>query len=236
MSKGEDWGSIIAGLMARLYPNRVNGIHITMPTPKLNDPISLFYSIIGQISPKLILTKQEFDAGYEFKLTDLIMKMIKQSGYFHYQSTKPDTLAHAFTDSPLGLLAYILEKYSIWSFGNEAIGTKDGSLERFNKDDLLTIVTYYWMTSSISSSMRFYKGFWIGKSNELQQNKVSEQVPVAVEYFKNEVIIYPYVLLKRVYLNLKSFRLETTGGHFANFENPELMCKDFIGFVNSINN
>ena len=102
-------------------------------------------------------------------------------------------------------------------------------------DELLTIVTYYWMTNSISSSMRFYKAYWQGMSNKIMSDyKVSEQVPVAVEYFKNEVNFYPSILLKRFYLNLKSFNVETKGGHFANFENCDLVSKDFVGFVSSV--
>lgn len=113
---GEDWGSAIATTMAKLYPNRVKGIHITMPIVKVYDPVVILYGILGQISPKLVLTHEEYDAGLKYGFIDNGLDLIKKSGYFHYQSTAPDTLANAFTDSPVGLLAYILEKYAFGTF------------------------------------------------------------------------------------------------------------------------
>ena len=85
---------------------------------------------------KLILTHQELDAGFDFGILNTLSDLIKKTGYFHYQATKPDTLANAFTDSPVGLLAYLLEKYSFGSFKNAAIGPIDGLLEKFDRGEL----------------------------------------------------------------------------------------------------
>lgn len=56
-------------------------------------------------------------------------------------------------------------------------------------------------------------------------------MPVSIQYFKNEVYVYPLRLLKSNYLNLKSFKIESKGGHFAAFENPDLSAENFIDFV-----
>ena len=67
------------------------------------------------------------------------------------QGTKPQTLAYGLNDSPAGLAAWIVEKYRTWSDCN-------GDVEaRYTKDDLLTIVTIYWVTQTISSSTRMYR-------------------------------------------------------------------------------
>lgn len=130
----------------------------------------------------------------------------------------------------MGLLAYILETFAFGTYSSAPIGHKDGLLKNFNKDDLLSMVTYYWMTNSISSSIRLYRAHFLGKTDDLLS--VSTKVPVGVQYFKNEVYVYPLCLLKSYFLNLKSFHIENSGGHFAGFENPELSAKDLINFVN----
>ena len=87
------------------------------------------------------------------------------------------------------------------------------------------------MTNSISSSIRLYQAHFLGKTSELL--RISTKVPTGIQYFKNEVYVYPFCLLKAYYLNLKSFKIEKLGGHFANFDNPDLTAKDLIHFINS---
>ena len=79
--------------------------------------------------------------------------------------------------------------------------------------------------------MRIYRSHFNGKARQLMKVKTSSKVPVSIQYFKNEVYVYPLGLLKANYLNLKSFKIENKGGHFAAFENPELSAKDCINFV-----
>jgi microsomal epoxide hydrolase len=133
-------------------------------------------------------------------------------------------------------MAYILEKYSLGTFAETKDGLKDGGLEAYEKDDLLTIVTLYWMTNTITSSIRFYKNSVVpldSMRNIIKKSHIPQQVPVAVHYFKHEVGQIPYKVAKSVYPNLKSFNLVSFGGHFASFENPELSADDIIEFVKS---
>ena len=74
----------------------------------------------------------------------------KRGGYAHIQGTKPQTLAYGLNDSPVGLAAWIVEKWRTWS-------DCSGEVERrFTKDKLLTTITIYWVTQTINSSTRLY--------------------------------------------------------------------------------
>jgi hypothetical protein len=146
----------------------------------------------------------------------------------------------ALTDSPVGLLAYILEKYSRGSFSiDKVLGYKDGNLNAFDRDELLTIISFYWMSNTITSSMRLYRGYVYAAvsewpKNEISNYKTTSKVPIGIQYFKNEVTNIPYGYLKRRYLNLKRFNIMSHGGHFAAFENPVLSGQDFVDFILSI--
>ena len=184
--------------------------------------------------PSLVLNAEEQAAGLSYKFFDDFIKVVKWYGYSHIQATKPDTLAHGLTDSPVGLMGWILAGYSWTSFNfDDAIGPIDGKLNNFDRDDLLTILTYYWMTNSASSAIRFYKTLFHDKVRELEHFKIS--VPLGVHRFKNEVNFVPKSVLTKFYLNITSYKLENYGGHFASFENPEASAKDFIRFVNLVN-
>ena len=76
--------------------------------------------------------------------------MSAEGGYFHIQGTKPQTLSFGLNDSPAGLAAWIVEKYRSWSDCGGDVET------RFTKDELLTIITIYWVTQSIGSSTKLY--------------------------------------------------------------------------------
>lgn len=89
------------------------------------------------------------------------------------------------------------------------------------------------MTNSISSSIRFYRTYWYGKAIELENYKIT--VPLGVQRFKREISFIPTVVLNKFYLNVKRYTIESVGGHFASFENPELTARDFIEFVNNLN-
>lgn len=153
-----------------MYPSRIKGIHLTMPIIEPN-LISIVQAIISQFYSKLILTEEELKANMSagFDKPNFFLDIIKKTGYLHYQATRPDTLAHGLSDSPVGLLAYVLEAYAFATHSNDAIGHKDALLRYYEKDELLTIITYYWMTNSISSAMRLYRSHFNGKARELMK-------------------------------------------------------------------
>jgi juvenile hormone epoxide hydrolase len=86
---GEDWGSVITQTMAKLYPQRISGIHITMLIADLTSPNFLFYGFLGDINQNLVMTQQELDDNRSFRLSDFLKRTIKHTGYLHIQATKP---------------------------------------------------------------------------------------------------------------------------------------------------
>lgn len=136
-------------------------------------------------------------------------------------------------------MAYILEKYSGWSFDFESQvhGKKDGGLNTFDKDDLLSIVTIYWMTNSISSSVRYYKvnidaGFVnTGFRKEIFNAIVPSQLPVGFQLSVNELMVTPSRVAQMRFPNMVQFKLVDTMGHFAAFHNPQVTATNFVKFV-----
>ena len=131
-------------------------------------------------------------------------------------------------------MAYILEKYSSWSFdlADKILGSQRGGLDDFDKDELLTIVSIYWFTNSITSSIRFYKATL---SNQNYPKNVTRSmkivVPTALQYSCNEILVFPSNVLKNQYTNIKQLNIMDNAGHFAAFHNPKLVAKDLVEFV-----
>jgi pimeloyl-ACP methyl ester carboxylesterase len=142
-----------------------------------------------------------------------------ESGYALEQSTKPQTLGAALNDSPTGLLAWIVEKFRTWS-------DCDGDPETvFTRDQLLTNVTTYWVTQTITSSARLY--FEHGRSAERQERVT---VPTGVARYPKEVLRYPRAWVERAY-HVTYWNELPRGGHFAAMEQPELFVADLRAFL-----
>jgi hypothetical protein len=221
-----------------MYPNRVRAIHITLPTFHylFSNPAGFMTFVAAQFAPSYVLTQDEIKYGLMYSFDDYGELMFDGLGYFHLQATKPDTMGHGLADSPVGLLAYILEKYSFGSFSWSPIGQRDGMLEKFDRDDLLNVIMYYWSTNTITSSCRLYRNTFYKREwprDEISTYKISEKVSVAVHYFEDEFYTIPYAVLKHVFLNFKRFTIDSDGGHFTGFQNPVKTANDFIDFIRS---
>jgi pimeloyl-ACP methyl ester carboxylesterase len=153
-----------------------------------------------------------------------------EGGYYAIQSTKPQTLGYALNDSPAGLAAWILEKWRSWSDCH-------GDLEsRFSKDFLLTVVTLYWVTSTITSSMRDYydNRRWQGEPR-LGPGDFA-RVPTAVAVFPHTLIPEgqpPREWAERLY-DIRRWTVMPRGGHFAPAEEPELLARDIAAFFATV--
>lgn len=219
---GEDWGSVVTSKLGILYPNRVKGIHMTLVTytAKMSDPQYLWILLLSHLTPSLVFTPDEIEKNLTSR-TSIMTKLkviFNELGYFHLQATRPDTVGHALTDSPVGLMAYVLEKYSSYSFNreHEIMGTKDGGLNKFDRDELLTLITFYWMTNSIASSMRFYKSYFDLRTSGFPKDAIAEskmhaRVPCGMLFFRNELIFEPKAIARLQCPNLKRYTLEAKG-------------------------
>lgn len=204
---GGDWGTSITARLGFAYPKHVIGIHTTSVTG-------------GTPSEPHPNTSPLSDAELENRKKRA--KWFEEEGaYAHIQSTKPQTLAYALNDSPLGLAAQLVEKYRAWS-------DCDGDVEkRFSKDELLTSITLYWITQTIGSSMRIYYEYrnnpWVLKPDE------HIKVPCAVACFPKEMS-YPLREWAERFYNIQRWTSFNKGGHFAAFEEPYLLAEDLRDF------
>jgi len=205
-------GDIGAGVTARLghdHAGSMIGIHLT----SVNRPAPY----LGTGSRELSEAEQAHVAQREKWQQD-------EGGYNHIQSTKPQTLSYGLNDSPVGLAAWIVEKYRTWS-------DCGGDVERrFTKDELLANITIYWVTQTIGSSVRMYydnqRGTWAMGKDELAPT------PAAVAVFPGEISRPPKEWAQRSY-NVCRWTELPRGGHFAALEEPELLVEDVRAFFRS---
>ena len=205
---GGDFGAGVATHMALLEPERVIGIHLS--TPELEP-------YIGPDSPPLTPEEQAYVAHVErWEQTE--------RGYSAVQSTRPQTLGYALNDSPAGLAAWVLDKWRSWS---DSGGDLDAT---FGRDNLLTMLTLWWATDSITSSMRdYYDNRWhgspIGAADRVR-------VPTAMAVFANELVPegeVPRTWYERLY-QVERWTVFPHGGHFAAMEEPDALAADIGEF------
>lgn len=230
---GGDWGWLVTTNMAQLEPKTVRGLHVNFAPPS-KPGLSVTLSImLGRRFPKLFgFTDMDVQKLYPC-MDKLVVESIKESGYMHIQATKPDTVGRALNDSPVGLAAYILEKFSTWT-NRDFRSLEDGGLTRkFSLDDLLTNVMIYWTSGCIVSSMRFYKENF-GKGLNQPHSRIPVVVPTGFACFPNELMHTPELWVKQKYLKLVSYTAMARGGHFAAMEEPQLMAADIHRFVRTV--
>lgn len=210
-AQGGDWGSVVVKHLAMSFPESCRAIHINMPvTPP---PMMLGDYEMDTADKAFFDGKQDWDRT--------------EAGYQKIQGSKPQTLAYALNDSPVGLLAWVLEKFRAWSdCGGEPLSV-------FSKDELLTNVMIYWTTQSIGPSMRlYYESLGIGTplKREAIQNLMSRcEAPTAVAIFPREISRPPRRLVAAFY-NLQQWTEFDKGGHFAALERPEDLARDIMQF------
>ncbi|KAJ6220891.1 hypothetical protein RDWZM_006703 [Blomia tropicalis] len=218
---GGDWGSFISKTIALMYPESVRGIHTTLhfiPNRKV---------LISE-SQRLMFTQLEA----------IRKNWYLEGGYSHIQATKPDTVGVALGDSPAGLAAYILEKFSSGLDINN-VYKLDGGLfngNRLTLDELLTNVMIYWFSHNVTSSLRFYReNLFPGSGAMFKFNltaaKVSSMVPAAYAVFPNEIVRPPKFVIEMSYGNLIQYTELPRGGHFSALEEPQLLVDDIKRFA-----
>lgn len=200
---GGDIGSGVTQELALAYPDRLIGIHLT-DVPYLN-----LARAAGTITDLSDAERAYFDAGQAWGQTEGAYAMI--------QSTKPQTLGFGLNDSPVGLAAWIVEKFRAWS-------DCDGDLERrFSKDDLLTNLTIYWATETIGSSFLVYYEPMHSPPPDHAGERAN--VPAAFAMFPKDILNAPRDFAER-FFRVERWIEMPRGGHFAALEEPELLVED----------
>jgi pimeloyl-ACP methyl ester carboxylesterase len=206
-AQGGDWGAFITSVLGAKYPDRLPGIHINLLAV-----------------PREASTGERTEEARAYD-AELARWLREESGYQWIQGTKPQTLAFGLTDSPVGLAAWIVEKFRTWS---DCGGDVD---KRFGKDVLLTNIMLYWVTGAINSSFwpyyaRFHSPWPIDDKNRVR-------VPTAYASFPREILHPPRAAAERVY-DIRRWTPMPSGGHFAALEEPEALAADVRAFFRSL--
>lgn len=213
--QGGDWGTAISLHLALNEPERVVAVHLNMcPTLPPNDPAAL--------------------AG----LSDVELKRLELLGWFaqdgigwhKIQATRPQTLAYALTDSPVGQLAWIIEKYKEWS------DSGDKPEDAISRDTLLTNVMIYWLTATAGSSAQLYREstYTDADYGALWGGPFRVTMPVGVAVFPEDPARPVEALARTILPTLSHWVEHDRGGHFPAAEEPDLFVEDVRRFFSSI--
>ncbi len=203
-AQGGDWGAFVTSCLGLDHADHVVGIHLNLLTMRRD--------------PTTVSDPTEEERAY---LAELKHWMREETGYQWIQGTKPQTLAYGLTDSPVGLAAWIVEKFRTWS-------DCDGDVERrFTKDVLLTNVMLYWITGAINSSFWPYYSRHHGPWPIPENRRI--EVPTAYAEFPREILHQPRAWAERQY-NLTRWTTMPAGGHFAALEEPQALATDIREF------
>jgi pimeloyl-ACP methyl ester carboxylesterase len=197
-AQGGDIGARVSRELGRIAPEQVVGVHLNfLPTPPRGDPAGF--------------TPEERAAAAGLARYDREL-----SGYFRQQSTRPQTLAYALTDSPAGLAAWIGEKFAEWS--------DPGS--QLSRDDVLTDVMLYWLTGTVNSSIRMYWEHYHAPGGGVP---LPSRTPTGVAIFPHE-LAPPVRAIAEQANNIVHWSPQPRGGHFAALEEPGLLVDDIRAF------
>ncbi|XP_067629977.1 juvenile hormone epoxide hydrolase 2-like [Eurosta solidaginis] len=228
--QGGDWGSIIGTNLATLTPQNILGFHANMCFS--NSLLAHIYKLGRSWFPNIFL-KEEHRDFFKTYSEDLLF-LVEESGYFHIQATKPDTIGTALAHNPVGLAAYILEKFSTWT-NPEYKMLKDGGLtKRYTMDELLDNIMIYYVTNSITTANRIYSEAFSFAQLSLNIEKVHVYVPSACARFVHDVSLSTDNEWGLKFKNIVHSTYHREGGHFAAMEVPQLLYDDLVDFVNKV--
>ena len=212
VAQGGDWGAVVVDMMGLQAPPELLGIHTNMPGIF---PADIDQAAFGGAPTPASLSPDE-KVAYER------VRFVYQKGvaYGFQMGLRPQTL-YGIADSPVGLAAYFLD-HDARSY--ELISRVfQGKAEGLTRDDILDNVTITWLTNTALSGARLYWEYW-GKGSYFNAKGVS--IPVAVSVFPDELYPAPRSWTERAYPKLMYFKKHNKGGHFAAWEQPQLLSED----------
>jgi pimeloyl-ACP methyl ester carboxylesterase len=204
--QGGDWGSLIARDMANEAPSRVIGLHLNLLAAPPPNP-----EAVAQMSDS------------ERKRASWFQR--EESSFFFLQAAEPQTLAYALTDSPVGLLAWMVSKFRVLT------DNRGDFLTAVDRDTFLTNVMLYWVTGTAGSAMRIYRENRL--TGEEAERHPRLDTPVAYADFPKEVFASPASWIEGTY-NVVQVTEMPRGGHFAALEQPDLLVTDVRKFFATV--
>ena len=200
---GNDFGAGVTTILALDHPESVMGIHLTTLESDLTPAVQ--DTELSEVERSYLAVARRWEET--------------ERGYGAIQSTKPQTVGYGLNDSPAGLAAYVGEKWHSWS----DVTPPD--------DFLCATLTLYWVTQTITSSMRDY---WDNRWHPVERAYVA--APTAFAVFAHQTVPEgepPRSYLERVY-NIQRWTVFPRGGHFAPVEEPAAVAKDMAGFFHKL--
>jgi epoxide hydrolase len=199
-AQGGDTGAIVSPKLGRLAPDRLVGIHLNgafvLPS---GDPAEL--AGLTDSERALLAKLETYDSSYAI-----------------LQGTKPQTIAYALTDSPVGQLAWIVEKFQEWTDPGRALPE-----DAVDLDQMLTNVSVYWFTATAGSAARIYAEDFAAWGAPVEKSAV----PTGVAVFPTDVSVRPLIERQNTVTHWSEF---DRGGHFAAMEAPDLLVQDVRTF------
>ena len=213
-AQGGDWGAAVSTWIAAKHTPHVAGLHLNMafagPPADSDDPTG------GATAAELArMQARQAELGSGF-------------AYSSIQGTKPQTLGYGLNDSPAGLAGWIVEKFQSWC---DCSGDPESI---FTKDELLTNIMLYWVTGSATSAARlYYESSHQAAAGLLFVPEGRIEAPTGVALFPKELILPPRAWVEELF-NLTHWTEMPRGGHFAAFEQPELLAEDLRTFFRDL--
>lgn len=204
-AQGGDWGAFVASRLGYQFAEHMIGIHLN------------FLAVRRDL--KMLENPTDEEKRY---LDQLRHFLSEETGYQWIQGTKPTTLAFALTDSPAGLAAWIVEKFHRWTDCQGEIESAVG------KDEMLTNIMLYWVTSAIGSS---FWPYWARMHGPWPIPEGAEiMVPTGYVEFPKEILRPPRSVAERTYSQIQRWTKAERGGHFAALEQPEVLVHEVREF------
>ncbi|UPK73042.1 epoxide hydrolase 1 [Nocardioidaceae bacterium SCSIO 66511] len=194
---GGDWGGNITTVLAGRFPQHVLGIHTTFAEP----PPGLSTAGLTTVEREWVADTHDF--------------WHRRAAYAKLQASRPQTIGYSLVDSPVGLLAWILDKFAEWS------DTGDSPFETISRDRVLDDVTLYWLTRTGASAARIYY-----ESHDSLDPELRVDVPAALTMYPRDVEKSPRALAQERYRNIVRWSTPETGGHFPSLEVPAYFVSD----------
>lgn len=212
--QGGDWGHGIAAWAAHDQPAALLGIHMNM--------VNLHAKDAAPTTPE----EKDFVARRE-ALADW------ETGYSHEQETRPQTLGVAMADSPVGVAAWILEKFGKWADLRTKVDGGPDIWSKFSEEELLTNIMLYVATSSAVTATWIYHGKRLEGSDKFPAG-THIPVPTGVAAFPDPVFVPPPRSFAEKTYNVVHWSDMPRGGHFAAMEEPELLLADLRAFIGKV--
>ncbi|MFD7306755.1 epoxide hydrolase family protein [Promicromonospora sp. NPDC059942] len=197
LAHGGDWGGVITTILGGRFPEHVIGIHTTVAQP----PPGLSTDGLTPAERAWVEDSRDFWG--------------RRAAYAKQQASRPQTIGYSLVDSPVGLLAWILDKFAEWT------DTQDSPFETIPVDSVLDDVTLYWLTATGASSARIY-----AESHAALDPGLRVDVPSAITTYPRDIERWPRPWAQERFRQIVRWTTPEAGGHFPSLEVPGYFVQD----------